>query len=540
MDILQLRYEALKSTFENNKSSTKKLKEKKQQRKHYQSKKKKRKTRSTSSSSSTKSTIASSSSNNAVYRSSKQRRIKTKLPLYTSLLTQSYNTTITTNKNADNYEVQDMEIDNNQLNNNNEYEKPILEVLVDKDMRSNYNFEAQNSDIKVISFMEYMIDHDKSTKQQQQQPALLATPSLPQTTSSISPQTTFQHQQLNFYSQDLYPKKYFEYQVLPPVQQLNNLIQMHAASSNLISPPVMLNMHPSQTTKPMVLNTTAKRNIIVIESNENVNKVYRQENHNKQPISNDNRVKMAVESDIDNNNDVDIDGLRDDLLNELSKKRAMKQLKEEKTKEEVRENDELNLNKYENEIRTIALKQIDEANSFQQQLQQQNNKYLLVDTTTTTTTIRSSNSSNKRINPVIIKLRHQESSSSSSEDENEENSNNLKTNTFINNESLQSNIAIFLNEAKEQAKIEIKKQQELKECEKPLIVNTESNSTLSQLTGSKTVVTSRIVINNENLNQNDNNTTPTKLNSIAKRISKKDEIKIIRDRINAKRLFFFF
>jgi hypothetical protein len=102
----------------------------------------------------------------------------------------------------DNYEIQDMEIDN-----------PSEAILADKDMRNQVQTKQQQKiftidEPKTISFMELMIDYDLNTY-----------------SSTSSPNNTIKKQD-SFYSNtnDLYPKRYFEYQKIAPTKAKREII----------------------------------------------------------------------------------------------------------------------------------------------------------------------------------------------------------------------------------------------------------------------------------------------------------------------------
>ena len=192
-------------------------------------------------------------------------------------------------------------------------------------------------------------------------------------------------------------------------------------------------------------------------------------------------------------NDDGINELRDKLLNELNQKRAQKQ--QQQVIEEAKCDGEFDLSNYETTIQ-LARKQIEEATTVLQQQQQ---------TSTSVITIK----------PVIIKLGQNETSSSEEEEEELE-----KIQKSFEEKTLQSNINLFLNAAKEQAKLEIQQKQQQ--------ITTEDILKVSQ--------SNRIVIKNSS-NSPVNSSSPSKFSATIKRLketSKKDEIRIIRDKINSK------
>ena len=311
----------------------------------------------------------------------------------------------------DNYEIQDMEIDN-----------PSEAILADKDMRNQVqpkHHQQQQQKVfstdepKTISFMELMIDYDLNTYSQA-------------AASTLSPNTNKKQDSYYSNTNDLYPKRYFEYQKIAP------------------------------TTKPSL-----------------------------------NKREVIIESSSASDNDDDINKLRDNLLNDLNKKRAQKKQK----------TDNIDLSHYETTIQ-LAKKQIEEANALKNQVQ--------------------ATASNSKIMPIIIKL----GETSSEDDDDNSNTSDLKeipttaAATVVVSETFQSNINLFLNAAKEQAKLEIKKK-----------ILADNKITIHSQTNTKT---QRIVIKNTS--------SPSKLNATIKRLketSRKDEIRIVRDRINIKRYVFF-
>ncbi len=316
---------------------------------------------------------------------------------YKPLLTTA-RTTIS-KQTSDNYEVQDMDIESADT------------VLADKDMRyiastsSQIKLQQRIDEPKTISFMEMMIDYDLKTYS----PVASKIQSPPNQPQGV------------YYTNDVYPKKYFEYQTIAQPQQVAN----------------------------KRYKRQKQHNVIVIDSNEQ-------------------------------ENDDDINVLRDNLLNELSQKRAQK----ERKVEEVAQKKDFDFSHYETTIQ-LARKQIEEASVLASSIQQQQQQR--------------QNNNNNRINPVIIKIGQNETSSDDEDGEIQQEA------------ALQSNISLFLNAAKEQAKLEIQKQH---------VGDSTVTSTIEKTLSSQF-------------------NSPSKLSATIKRLketSKKDEIRIIRDKINVKRL----
>ena len=384
----------------------------------------------------------------------KQDKVKASLSSSSSM-TKYSNRRSTSNSNNnnsrrpnDNYEIQDMEIDSIVGNE---------AILADKDMRSQHQMMPKKfmsiDEPKTMSFMELMIDYDLSTYSVAKQS--------PNTSTVISKQDN------SFYSNDLYPNKYFEYQKIPII----------AANAQKMR----------KNRKNKMIKKNISNNLSVIERNKE-------------------------------RDDDDINQLRDNLLNDLNLKRAQKQQQQQQQQQQVVVEEEINqkksedfdLSNYETTIQ-LARKQIEEANALRQQHQQ-----------------HQLNLSNK-IMPIIIKLgtKDETSSDDDSDLEAQEQEERSPAKAIEQEAALQSNISLFLNAAKEQAKLEIQKQM-----------------TTVSIHSQSSAKTQRIVIKNTPPQpppppvSTSITNSPSKLSATIKRLketSRKDEIRIVRDRINIKR-----